>query len=487
MEMDGNVASSDQSSPRSVLRPLSPILIGDLLRLADLVVVGTAGLGIYYLYLFPGHGQISLQYLVAIGIGVLAAGAMFQWLGVYAGDFVFVKMLRAERILAACALTFAILIAAAFALKISSFYSRVWTVSWFAGSIVLLSLTRLVLSRWIGRLARQGRFANRTIIVGTGEQARRLVKHLHRSGDARIQLLGLIDDLGSEHTAELGDDDILGDTEHLIRLIREDAVDQVLIGLPWQEEARIQALVRLLATTPVHIHLAPDLAGYHFIGRGLSRVGRLPMVNILSRPISGWDHVYKSIEDRALALFFLLALGLPMLVIAALIKWDSPGPALFKQKRQGFNNNLIKVWKFRTMHAHLQDPDAKELTKRDDPRVTRIGRLLRRMSLDELPQLLNVLKGEMSIVGPRPHALAAKAGGQLYYEAVDQYAARHRVKPGITGWAQVNGWRGETDTAEKIQKRVEHDLYYIDNWSIWFDFLIIARTIMVLFKDEKAY
>ncbi len=485
--MDGNVASSDQSSPRSVHRPLSPILIGDLLRFADLVIVGAAGLGIYFLYVFPGHGQISLQYLVSIGIGMLAAGAMFQWLGVYAGDFVFVRMLRAERMLAACALTFAVLLAAAFALKISSFYSRVWTVSWFAGSIVLLSLTRIVLSHWIGRLARQGRFANRTIIVGTGEQARRLAGHLHGSGDARIRLLGLIDDRGSAQDAESGAADILGDTEHLIRLIREDAVDQVLIGLPWQEEARIQELVRLLATTPVHIHLAPDLAGYHFIGRGLSRVGRLPMVNILSRPISGWDHVYKSIEDRVLAFFFLLALGLPMLVIAALIKWDSPGPALFKQKRQGFNNNLIEVWKFRTMHADKEDADCLVQVTKDDPRVTRVGRLLRRTSLDELPQLFNVLRGEMSIVGPRPHAVETKTKGQLFEDIVDQYAARHRVKPGITGWAQINGWRGETDTAEKIQKRVEHDLYYIDNWSIWFDFLIIARTIVVLFKDEKAY
>jgi lipopolysaccharide/colanic/teichoic acid biosynthesis glycosyltransferase len=176
-----------------------------------------------------------------------------------------------------------------------------------------------------------------------------------------------------------------------------------------------------------------------------------------------------------------------MTAIALAIKLGSSGPVLFKQKRQGFNNNLIEVWKFRSMHAQMEDPDCEVQTTRDDPRVTRLGRFLRRTSLDELPQLFNVLRGDMSIVGPRPHALATKADGQLFEEIVDSYAARHRVKPGITGWAQVNGWRGETDTLDKIRNRVEYDLYYIDNWSIWLDFFIIAKTVMVLFRDEKAF
>jgi lipopolysaccharide/colanic/teichoic acid biosynthesis glycosyltransferase len=167
---------------------------------------------------------------------------------------------------------------------------------------------------------------------------------------------------------------------------------------------------------------------------------------------------------------------------------DSRGPVLFRQRRVGFNNTPINVWKFRTMHATRADlVGPLILVTRDDPRVTRVGRFLRRLSLDELPQLFNVLRGEMSIVGPRPHPLGARACDQLYEEAVERYAARHRVKPGITGWAQVNGWRGETDTLEKIQKRIEHDLHYIDNWSIWFDLRIIARTIANLLVDDRAY
>ena len=176
-----------------------------------------------------------------------------------------------------------------------------------------------------------------------------------------------------------------------------------------------------------------------------------------------------------------------LLVISVAIKLDSRGPVLFRQKRYGFNNNLIDVYKFRTMYHDKQDDDAEKLTTRDDPRVTRVGAFLRRTSLDELPQFFNVLKGDMSVVGPRPHPIKAKAAGRLYDKVVQEYAMRHRVKPGITGWAQVNGWRGETDTEEKIMKRVEHDLYYIDNWSLLFDFRIILQTVWVGFRGTGAY
>jgi lipopolysaccharide/colanic/teichoic acid biosynthesis glycosyltransferase len=169
------------------------------------------------------------------------------------------------------------------------------------------------------------------------------------------------------------------------------------------------------------------------------------------------------------------------------VKLDSRGPRFFRQKRYGFNNELFDVWKLRTMYVDQQDANAEKLATFDDPRVTRSGRFLRRSSLDELPQLFNVLVGDMSLVGPRPHALKAKAAGELYQDAVGEYAARHKVRPGITGWAQVNGWRGETDTREKILKRVEHDLYYIDNWSLWLDLGILLRTVPALLKQQNAY
>ncbi|MCI0557133.1 MAG: exopolysaccharide biosynthesis polyprenyl glycosylphosphotransferase, partial [Nitrososphaera sp.] len=212
-----------------------------------------------------------------------------------------------------------------------------------------------------------------------------------------------------------------------------------------------------------------------------------PVLKVFQKPVSGWSYLAKTIEDKVLAAL-LLVLTMPVMVlIAVCIKLDSPGPVLFRQKRYGFNDQLIDIYKFRSIRVKQQDKDATRLVSRNDPRVTRIGRFLRRTSLDELPQLLNVLRGDMSLVGPRPHALNASAEGRLYHDVVEKYSTRHKVKPGITGWAQINGWRGETNTEEKIRKRVEHDLYYIENWSLVLDLAILLRTMWVVVKGNRAY
>jgi exopolysaccharide biosynthesis polyprenyl glycosylphosphotransferase len=215
----------------------------------------------------------------------------------------------------------------------------------------------------------------------------------------------------------------------------------------------------------------------------IDRLGDLPVIDGADAPLAGGRGLAKAIEDRVIAAIGLVVLGLPMLVIALLIKWDSPGPVLFRQMRYGLGNRLFEVLKYRTLYEHACDPHAESLTQRNDPRVTRLGAFLRRTMLDELPQLINVLRGEMSIVGPRPHALAA--GGLLYAEAVPHYAARHRMKPGITGWAQVSGWRGTTDTIEQIEKRIECDLYYIEHWSLGLDLVIILRTVLLPFRNLR--
>ena len=209
------------------------------------------------------------------------------------------------------------------------------------------------------------------------------------------------------------------------------------------------------------------------------------MIDVFDRPIADWDVVMKWLFDKFVGALLLL-LALPaMALIAVAIKLDSRGPVLFKRKRYGFNNDLIEVYKFRSMYADKTDAGAARLVTKDDPRVTRVGRIIRKASLDELPQLFNVVfKGNLSLVGPRPHAVNAKAEARLYAEAVDGYFARHRVKPGITGWAQINGWRGETDTQEKIQKRIEHDLHYIENWSVLFDLDILLHTPFALLKPR---
>jgi exopolysaccharide biosynthesis polyprenyl glycosylphosphotransferase len=239
---------------------------------------------------------------------------------------------------------------------------------------------------------------------------------------------------------------------------------------------------------PVDIRLAAHSNTLRFRPRAYSYIGNVPVIDVLDKPITDWDVVTKNLFDRIIGGLILIAAAPVMLAAAIAIKLDSRGPVLFKQKRYGFNNELIEVYKFRSMYADKCDATASVLVKSGDARVTRVGAFLRKSSIDELPQLFNVVfKGSLSLVGPRPHAIHAKAEDRLYDEAVDGYFARHRVKPGITGWAQVNGWRGETDTQEKIQRRVEHDLYYIENWSVLFDLYILGRTPLAVLYTKNAY
>jgi exopolysaccharide biosynthesis polyprenyl glycosylphosphotransferase len=221
--------------------------------------------------------------------------------------------------------------------------------------------------------------------------------------------------------------------------------------------------------------------------RSYSNIGPVPFLDLSDKPITGWNAVVKAIEDRVLATLAIVLLAPVMALVWLAVRLESRGPAIFRQKRYGFNNELIEVYKFRSMYIDRGDPEARRLTTRDDPRVTRVGRFIRKTSLDELPQLFNVLKGELSMVGPRPQAPMAGVNNTVYADIVEEYFARTKVKPGITGWAQVNGWRGNTDTPEKIQRRVEFDLHYIENWSLLFDLYILARTPLSLLDTENAY
>ncbi len=470
------------------VQPISTAFVSGCLRLFDLSVIGLLGAGIYFAYgVYPEASGVESEYVVAVLIAMTMAAVLFQWFGVYAEEYIFSRTPRFDRVLTAWVVICGALLATAFAVKISDMYSRVWSVGWMVSVFIVLGFGRGALAHWVATLAREGRFASRTVIVGAGENGQRLSQHLQQYGDVCTQLVGFIDDRRNRIVPPADGLPVLGDTDHLIRLIRSNLVDQVFIAVPWSAESRLRTLVQRLALTPVRIRLAPDLAGLHFADRSFTQVAGLPMLHLFDRPISGWSHVLKAIEDRTLALLALLFFAPALAIIALAVKLDSPGPIFFKQRRYGFNNKLIEVWKFRTMRVDMNDANCEIQTTRGDPRVTRVGALLRKTSLDEFPQLLNVLRGDMSIVGPRPHALATKAEGRLFEEVVDRYAARHRVKPGITGWAQVNGWRGETDTIEKIQKRVEYDLYYIDNWSVWLDLVIIAKTLFVLLGDENAY
>ena len=234
----------------------------------------------------------------------------------------------------------------------------------------------------------------------------------------------------------------------------------------------------------ISIKYIPDIFGFNLLNQEVSEIAGVPILQLNGTPIQGINRVIKEIEDKVFSFFILLLVSPIMLVIAIAIKLESKGPILFKQRRHGWNGDEIKVYKFRSMRVHNEDEGKVTQATRNDDRVTKVGRFIRKTSLDELPQFFNVLQGRMSIVGPRPHALAHN---EEYKDRVEYYMQRHKVKPGITGWAQVNGLRGETDTIEKMTKRVEYDLFYIENWSLWFDIRIIAKTILTGFIDDNAY
>ncbi|UYN96611.1 MAG: undecaprenyl-phosphate glucose phosphotransferase [Enhydrobacter sp.] len=361
-----------------------------------------------------------------------------------------------------------------------------WVAAWFSGATIVLGGSRLVLSRLVHYWADEGRLGEVVAIVGAGPIGQRLLRDLNAQS-SNLRIVGVYDEQADHLPALCMGHPIRGTVADLVEDARRYAIDTVIVALPLGEDRPLVDTLNRLSLVPVDVRLAPDAFGLKLGAVEASHIAGHTFLNVIDRPLRDGRWIMKAIEDRVLAAMILALISPLMLAIAAVIKWDSPGPVLFRQKRYGYNNRLIEVLKFRTMYAHMSDPKAEQLTRRNDPRVTRLGAFLRRTSLDELPQFINVLRGEMSIVGPRPHALAAKAGPLLYQEAVKYYDARHRVKPGITGWAQVNGWRGETDTVEQIRKRVEHDLYYIEHWSIGLDLRIIVRTIFGGFTGRHAF
>jgi Undecaprenyl-phosphate glucose phosphotransferase len=390
------------------------------------------------------------------------------------------------RVLLGWLMTLGALCLATFAVEPVTVMAGSWIVLWFSSGAVLLAASRVALNHQMKSWSRADRLGEVVAIVGAGPVAQRLLRSMNAAhGGPRI--FGVYADDAAALPRRCMGHAILGSIDELVRDVRVHGIDAVIVALPSTSEHQLVETLNKLSLVPVDVKLCPGEFAMRLGILQASHIGGHTFLNVIDRPLRDGRWIAKSVEDRALGALILMAIAPVMMAIALLIKLDSPGPVLFRQKRYGFNNQLIEVLKFRTMYHEMSDANAERLTQRNDPRITRIGAFLRRTSLDELPQFLNVLRGDMSIVGPRPHALAAKAGALLYQDAVKYYDARHRMKPGITGWAQVNGWRGETDTLEQIRKRVEHDLYYIEHWSIVLDLQIIARTILGGFTGRNAF
>ncbi len=363
-----------------------------------------------------------------------------------------------------------------------------WLYLWMVVLPVYFGLTRGLVALWAAPRAARGRFRQRIAIVGGGKPAEEALNLLESSRNLDIEIIGLFDDRDDARSPQsIRKYQKIGNIEELAQYARYQRVDLIVVAIPLTAETRLLTILRRLWELPVDIRISGHTSSLKLNARAYTYLGKLPLLSVFDRPLKGWNLFQKEALDRVLALLGIIALAPVMLGVALAVKFESKGPVIFRQKRYGFNNELIEVYKFRSMYTDMSDATAAKLVTRDDPRVTPVGRFIRKTSLDELPQLFNVLKGEMSLVGPRPHATQAKAEADLYQSVVSGYYARHRMKPGVTGWAQVNGWRGETDTHEKIQRRVELDLAYIDEWSLPFDLYILALTPFALLSGKNAY
>jgi len=451
-----------------------------LLRAVDLLVVVATGMFAYYLR----HRSFDLPqiYIVAIGFTALLTFNYMQLFGAYRGmTNAFGEQMKSAG--KAWLWIVGTLILVAFFTKTSDNFSRIWVMMWLAAGSAGLVIARSVFWLQISRWRKSGVLTNDLFLIGTREYCEELLARI-RSEDDSQNIMGvfLIDDNNGDYDS-IYHVPVLGGMDELSGHLFSTSVQQVILALPWDHPLLPELLDRL-KTFNCEAAMSPGAVGFKFPDLGATRLHDTTLIRVMERPISGWGKLAKNLEDRILGVVFLL-LSLPvMALIAIAVKLESPGAAIFQQRRQGFHNDEFVIYKFRSMRIDAPDDKTVRQATKGDARITRVGRILRRTSLDELPQLLNVVKGEMSLIGPRPHAVQHNL---QFAEIIDQYLGRHKVKPGITGWAQVNGLRGETDTPEKMRRRVQADLHYIDNWSFLLDLKIILMTVWVCAGGRNAY
>lgn len=430
----------------------------------------------------PRH--LPQHYLSAAIISGAIIMGLFYFNGLYRLSAIIAPFRSLKRIVLGAISGFALVATVAVTQNFDESFLPEWAVLFLLFSIATVAGGRLAEFSVVYFLSHRGILRRRIAIVGASLQAQRMMKQLALEQPRINHVVGVFDDRRRTRNGDSADLKIDGGIGDLIAKVRHGQIDDVIIALPWNAEQRLLDIIGQLRQLPVHVSVGSDLISFHFPSEINTDFYRgLPMLEVVKKPLANWLSVVKAVEDRVLAVLILIVAAPLMVAIALAIRLESPGPAVFRQTRYGFNNQAFDVFKFRTMHLGAPGDVLRQVT-RDDPRVTRVGRLLRRASLDELPQLFNVLSGKMSLVGPRPHAVDHN---EYYGRIIDGYFARHKVKPGITGWAQVNGLRGETDTLEKMQYRVRYDVYYIENWSLLFDLEILMLTLFVGFAGRTAY
>lgn len=427
----------------------------------------------------------SDKYLILGLLGGLLLVVFSQGTGVYSqwrGRTLFAGF---KLVLQAWVLTWLGLLAIAFLLKDSSHFSRIIIANWAISTPIVLFFYRFILRYLMGYFRSKGWNSSRVAIIGAGDLGQRLAKTLQSAKMLGYQPVAFYDDNPLLKDHEFYGLKVAGSIDDFLKLEHYSPFyEEVYITLPLRSEARIKQVLNALADSTVTVKFIPDCFAFDLLHSRMTDIGGIPIISVYDSPLNNLtNRFFKRVEDITFSILILILISPLLAAISLAIKLTSKGTILFKQKRYGLNGRDIYIWKFRSMNTTDNGDVVPQATK-NDARITPLGKFLRKTSLDELPQFFNTLTGRMSIVGPRPHA---RAHNEQYRKVIQKYMLRHKVKPGITGWAQINGFRGETDTLDKMEKRIQFDLYYIENWSIWMDVKIILLTLIKGFINKNAY
>ena len=459
-------------------------LIWNMARLFDVSFIVISGVWVYMVRFSANISQIPEAYLYPIIVAVILSAIIFprfklysswrgkQWFSHFRA--VFFALLSVLLILT---LLFVFL-------KVSERFSRLWLINWFALSFALIVGYRFLTYLLLIWIRESGYNRRNVLVVGAGDLGKSISQNLLTQRSSGYDIALFLDDNPELLGTSIDGVKVFTDMEKIEFYVNELNIREVWIALPLRAEKRLKKIIGLLRYNMVSIKLIPDVFGLELLNHSVCKIVGIPALDLRTSPMIGWRLLVKYLEDRLIGLLIFILI-IPLLILISMgVKLSSQGPVLFKQRRHGWDGKIINVYKFRTMKIHQENSAQVLQATKNDSRITKLGCFLRKTSLDELPQFYNVLQGRMSIVGPRPHAIEHN---EMYKSKVDKYMLRHKVKPGITGWAQINGYRGETDTLEKMQKRVEYDLYYIQHWSLWLDLKIIFLTIFKGFAGKNAY
>jgi putative colanic acid biosynthesis UDP-glucose lipid carrier transferase len=430
-------------------------------------------------WITAGHLEVATRYHEAVFLALVLSFVIFRWFTIYHSWRGIRLLTEIQQVTVAWAVVFLVLTMLAFLLKIGHHYSREWALAWWGLGWVLLVTYRSAVRIGLRWLRYEGANQRRIVIVGATDLASYTIRQIRRVPWTGLRIVGLFDEEPNvPRVGVFSGVPVWGGLKDVARYVELGNIDQVWLCLPLRAEEQVRGVLEDLKDSTVNIRFIPDIFGFNLMNHSMTEVAGIPIIDLSASPMQGLNSIIKAIEDRLLAVMILLLISPLIAAIALAVKLTSPGPVFYRQERIGWNGRPFEMLKFRSMSSDCEH-NGVTWGGAQSKSVTSIGRFLRRTSLDELPQFLNVLRGEMSIVGPRPERPMFV---KQFKDEIPGYMKKHMVKAGITGWAQVNGWRGDTD----LQKRIEYDLYYIENWSLWLDLKIIALTLFKGFAHRNA-